>query len=86
MNQPGITIVPLSIRFIYEEITMNKLLAALIAGAFAFTSAAVVAQTKDAPKAEAKKDAPKADAKKDAPKADAKKDAPKADAKKDAKK
>ena len=81
MNQPGITFVPLSIRFIYEEITMNKLLAAIIAGAFAFTSAAVVAQPKDAPKADAKKDG-KADAKK----ADAKKDAPKADAKKDAKK
>jgi len=81
MNQPGITFVPLSIRFIYEEITMNKLLAAIIAGAFAFTSAAVMAQTKDAPKADAKKDAPKAEAKKDAPKAEAKKEE-----KKDAKK
>ncbi len=81
MNQPGITLVPLSIRFIYEEITMNKLLAAIIAGAFAFTSAAVMAQTKDAPKADAKKDAPKAEAKKDAPKAEAKKEE-----KKDAKK
>ena len=83
MNQPGITFVPLSIRFIYEEITMNKLLAALIAGAFAFTSAAVVAQPKDAPKADAKKaDAKKGDAKKDAPKADMKKDDMKKDAKK----
>jgi hypothetical protein len=48
---------------------MKKLLAALIAGAFAFTGVAV-AQEK---KAEAKKEEKKAEAKKEEPKKDAKK-------------
>ena len=61
---------------------MQKLIAVIVAGLFAVSSTAVLAQAKDAPKADAKKEAPKADAKKDAPKADAKKDAPKADGKK----
>ena len=39
---------------------MQKLLAIIVAGAFAISSGAVMAQAKDAPK-----DAPKADAKKD---------------------
>ena len=58
---------------------MSKLLAAIIAAAFAFTSAGAIAakhgdgMKKDEPKAEAKKDAPKAEAKKDEPKKEEKK-------------
>ncbi len=59
---------------------MSKMIAALIAAAFAVVSFGAVAakheegMKKDAPKAEAKKDAPKAEAKKDEMKKEMKKD------------
>jgi hypothetical protein len=71
--------------------SMQKLLALLIAGAFAATASVAIAQDKkDEKKVEAKKDEKKPEAKKDEKKAEAKKDAKKdekkADAKADAKK
>jgi Ni/Co efflux regulator RcnB len=70
--------------------SMKKLLAALVAGAFAFVSAPAVlaadAPKKEEKKAEAKKDEKKAEAKKEEKKAEPKKEEKKAEPKKDEKK
>ena len=62
---------------------MSKLLAALVASAFAFGSTAVIAQDK---KADDKKAPAKTEAKKEEKKAEAKKEEKKAEAKKEEKK
>lgn len=64
---------------------MSKLLAALVASAFAFGSTAVLANNHDK-KADDKKAPAKTEAKKEEKKAEAKKDAPKTEAKKEEKK